>query len=871
MFMTIKSSGAASKKTQQPAFNQSLSPLFKVQPLALCIFMLLAGVHNPVFAQQNSAAAPDEVNKNGNNKAQAIETITVTAQKRQQNVMDVPVAIDTVSATDLKETNSVLLGDIADYTPGFKFSKDAVVQASASMRGISSSNISTGGDPSVAIFFDDFYLPRAAQSVMFSDMQRIEILKGPQGTLFGKNAAAGVVNMIPNAPSQDDEAFLKATLGNYALQRYEAMANTALSDEFALRLNLMSNQRDSFLNNVYSNYQGEELGNTDHQAARLAALWQAGANTKVQFSYDWDDVNQGYAPSIGVSPYAYSMNPLDRTIKNDVIDGHERRDMDALSLKMTHDFNDDWSGKLISSKRQWQVSGRDDSDGTADKTRYLDTINFEDSDIFYNELQLNYQKDNLSYVGGVTYSKENVYQKTSLNIMADTVARLTTANLNGMLIGALQGAGLPAEMINQMGLPADHLWNPQDWASILSVMAMVDPGAGQLLQMLGAAPFSPELVGAIAATGDLTYQAVSAGLGINEIFGPSNAGKLWAEDIINSGTFNSYGVYSDVDYQLNEQWGFTAGLRYSRDDKDFSWEIKERSFGAAMPGLTDFLFPLMPRLDASHSWSKLTGRAVTRYHLSQDSMVYLSYSTGYKSGGYDSLDPRSAITPFAPEEVGNLELGYKADLWGKLRLQLVGFQMDLTNRQRSVNSKEPGAGVAVPIVINGDQDINGVEVILDYQALDTLKLGLVTEYRSTESKWQQFYNAEGKLVTDVEKSSTADSYTLSADWTPNQQWLAGDIKLHLDYVYEENTRADDPDLLEVAKTIPAYFADSKSLNARLSWSSADQQWELALWGKNLTDSASTGGIGGWAADVLGTPITSLNPPRTYGAEVRYQF
>ena len=66
---------------------------------------------------------------------------------------------------------------------------------------------------------------------------------------------------------------------------------------------------------------------------------------------------------------------------------------------------------------------------------------------------------------------------------------------------------------------------------------------------------------------------------------------------------------------------------------------------------------------------------------------------------------------------------------------------------------------------------NGVEMILDYQATDTLKLGLVTEYRSTESKWQQFYNAEGNLVTDVEKSSTADSYTLSADWTPAQQWL----------------------------------------------------------------------------------------------------
>lgn len=842
------------------------------QPLAVAITLAICSASFCATAMAVQAAqAADEQGavQKGGNSGQAIETITVTAQKRVQNVMDVPVALDSISATDLKETNSVLLGDIADYTPGFKFSKDAVVQASAQMRGISSSNISTGGDPSVAIFFDDFYLPRAAQSVMFSDMQRIEILKGPQGTLFGKNAAAGVVNMLPNAPSFDNEAFIKGTVGNYALKRFELMGNAAVSDTFALRLNAMSNQRDSYIDNLYSAYQGEELGNTNHKAARLAALWAPGSATKLQLSYDYDDLNQGYAPGVGVSPYAYSMNPLDRRIENDVIDGHERRDMDAWSLKMTHDFNDDWSGKLISSTRQWQVSGRDDSDGTADKTRYLDTINYEDSDIFYNELQLNYAKNGFSYVGGLTYSKEKVFQTTTLNIMADTVARLTTQNINSMLMGALAQAGIPDAVAAQMGLPVDHIWQAQDWASVLSVMAMIDPAVAGLLQQLGAEPFSPELVGAIAATGDLTYQLVGAGLGINEIFGPSNGGRLWAEDIINRGNFTSYGVYSDVDYQLNERWGFTAGLRYSRDDKDFSWEIKERSFGAPMSGLTDFLFPVMPQLNASNDWSKLTGRAVARYHVDDNSMLYLSYSTGYKSGGYDSLDPRSAHNPFAPEEVGNLELGYKADLWQKLRVQATVYQMDLTNRQRAVNSKEPDAGVAVPIVINGDQDINGYELVLDYQATDTLKLGLVTEYRKTESKWQQFYNAEGDLVTDTEKASSADSYTLTADWSPSQQVWGGDVKLHMDYVYEENTRADDPDLLAVAKTIPAYFADTKALNARLSWQS--EQWELALWGKNLTDNETTGGIGGWAADVLGTPVTSMNPPRTLGAEVKLSF
>lgn len=839
---------------------------FKKSPLALVIGICLT---MPALAQQASTAANTTNAKDGDKPA--IEVMTVTAQKRAQNMMEVPLAIDSVSATDLKETNSVMLGDIADYTPGFEFSKDAVAQGTATMRGVTSSNISTGGDPSVAIFFDDFYMPRAAQSVMFADVQRIEILKGPQGTLFGKNAAAGVVNIVPNAPSQDNEAFLKTTLGDYGLKRFELMGNTALSDTFAVRLNAMSNQRDSYIENVNPNYQGNELGSVNHKAARLSTLWTPSSDTKVQLSYDWDDMDQGYAPGVGVSPYAYSMNPADRVIENDVVDGHERRDMTALTFKITHDFNDEWSGKFISGKRQWQVSGRDDSDGTADATRYLDTINFEDSDIFYNELQVNYHKDKLSYVGGITYSKENVKQITSLDITADTIARLTTQNINAMLISALLMNGVPDAQVGAMGLPVDHIWNAQDWASVLSVMSLMDPSIGDLIAGLGATPFSPELVAAIGATGDLTYQMLGAGLGLPELFGPSNAGKMWSEDIMNDGVFNSYGLYSDVDYQINDKWGVAAGLRYSHDKKDFSWEIRERSFGESMTNLTNFLFPVMPRLEASDSWSKVTGRLVGRYQPTDNQLWFLSYSTGYKSGGYDSLDPTSAFTPYAPEEVANIELGYKADLAANWRVQTSVYNMKLDNRQRSVNSKGPDDGVAVPIIINGDQTINGGELIVDWQATNTLKLGLVTELRRTESKWQPFYNQDGELVTDVEKSNSATSYTLTGDWQPDWHTAGGDWKLHLDYVYRENTRKDDPDLLAITSQIPDYFNDIKDLNARVSWVSSNANWELALWGKNLLDNDSTGGIGGFASAVLGTPLTSMDPPRTVGIDVTYQF
>ncbi len=139
--------------------------------------------------------------------------------------------------------------------------------------------------------------------------------------------------------------------------------------------------------------------------------------------------------------------------------------------------------------------------------------------------------------------------------------------------------------------------------------------------------------------------------------------------------------------------------------------------------------------------------------------------------------------------------------------------MDLTNRQRSVSSKGPGEGVAVPLVIGGDRKIR----------------------------------------------------------EPNDQPANGNLKLHVDYVNEQNTRADDPDLIAIASQIPGFFDDTKTLNARLSWTSSDEQLELAFWGKNLTDQDVVGGVGGFAADVLGTAMTSLSAPRTVGVEARYDF
>ena len=177
-----------------------------------------------------------------------LEEVVVTAQQREESTMSTPVTVNAFTAQDLTNTGALSIQDISDFMPGVDIGDGATTQTGITIRGVSSPNISSGGDPSAATFYDGSYVPRAATTIPFADLARTEVLMGPQGTLFGRNATAGVVNIVPNAPKQEFETFLKVRLGNYDLQRYEGMINLPLGDQFALRANLLTSLRDGAVN-----------------------------------------------------------------------------------------------------------------------------------------------------------------------------------------------------------------------------------------------------------------------------------------------------------------------------------------------------------------------------------------------------------------------------------------------------------------------------------------------------------------------------------------------------------------------------------------------------------------------------------------------
>jgi len=790
---------------------------------------------------------------------QGLEVIQVTAQKREQNIMSVPVTVGTVSSELIEESSSILMSEIDEFIPGFDLRDSSMTQAGVSMRGISSPSISVGGDPSTATFYDDIYMPRAAQNVLFSDIDRIEVLKGPQGTLFGRNAAMGVVKVVPKKPRNWQEGFLKAMLGTDNLRRYEGMANLPVSDDVYIRANFLSNQQDGIVKNISRPAWNEgkkvwDLGERDHSAGRISMLWDISNSTWLQVAYDLDDLEQAPPMAVGVSEFAYNggEDPFAPRAENDVREGVEARDMYGITTKLNHDFNRQWSAKYVLGYRDWETVNRQDEDGTGEITRYFDTSNNEDSDILYTELQLNFTSDRINAVGGFSYSSEDVSQQTELNMTADTMARLTTQELNAMMQGAMT---------------LDHIWNAEEWAAALTGLGFSDA----IMAGIGM-PGEPLTAGVVQATGDLTYDLVSQQLGIPEIYGPSHSGQFWQENVFNTGDFGNWGIYADVDYAINDKWNVIAGLRYSRDEKDFTWFIPETTFTEFRPGVGNALFPMVD-LKASDSWDKLTGRLVTSYNLDANQMIFGSYSTGYKSGGFDSLvpiDQAAGQNAFAPEDSTNIEFGYKGTLWDRLIANVSVYRTELDNFQISVESKPPGSPQAIPSILNENREITGIELDLRWYATDGLLLALVSDIRETDIDTPAFYNSIGELVPANSRSFDADTnYTLIANWSPKIDW--GVFNVHLDYVFVENTNDQQPDLEPFKLALPRYFADRKDLGMRISLSNHNATWELGLWGKNLLDERYVESVGGRTASVLGTPFGRINRGREVGVDFKYSF
>jgi iron complex outermembrane receptor protein len=784
---------------------------------------LVSSVAAALVALSGAQAMGQEEEKKGGYSLQ-LEEIVVTAQKREENYMSVPVTVNAFTAQDMVNTGALSIQDIDDFIPGVEISNGGSTQVGISVRGVSSPNISSGGDPSTATFYDGSYMPRAVTSIPFTDIARIEILKGPQGTLFGRNATVGVINIVPNNPGDEFEAFVKTRLGNYNLVRLEGMVNAPVTDNVAVRANIFSHKRDGITENVGI---GGDIRDEEFFAARASVLWTLSDRTDLQLSADMEDRDEQPREAIGVGKYAYqgSLDPYSGKAENDVVGAEETRDMYGVALKLNHDFNDELSIFGVVSYRDWDTTNLEDEDGTEDPRRYFDTNNIEDSNILYSELRFNYVSDKINLISGVNYSSEDVYQRTDIHTKADSYMQFLTSSSAGLGLGQ-----------------DDHIWD-------------------------------------IFGDNEATYLALSEASGV-AFLPPSFAGDLVTETMDNTGDFTNWGVFADLTYQLTDTLSVAGGLRYSADEKDYSWQTFASNidwpvapailnYDPAQTGADPANY--LSKFSDSKSWSKVTGRLVANWEFSDTAMTYLSYATGYKSGGWDGQSFASYVAgPFDPEDMANIELGLKGDFFDdSVRLEVALFHQELDGKQTQRTTKDgPDDPTASPSVVSSDEKTDGIGLIVQWNVLDNLRLGALTTYRDTEAKSDEYYNGAGELKGgDTESGNTSTNYTLRFDWTP--EIPVGYLLVHVDFVSIEDSGDHDDDAIYYEG--PWYFQDRELLSARVAWESDDGSIEVALWGKNLLDNEYASNPGGFVADDLGAAYTSIEDPLTYGVDLRYAF
>jgi iron complex outermembrane receptor protein len=350
-----------------------------------------------------------------------LEEVVVTAQKREQSLQDVPITISAISQELIEQTGINTITEVIPMVPGLTGSDYGLATNTWAIRGISSNDWTIGSEPSVGVFFDDAYVGRNIfATTTFFDINRIEVVKGPQGTLFGRNAAAGAISLISNRPGDENELRLGVSLGDEGQERYEVVGNWAVSDSFALRLSYQHQEWEGMWEEINS---GDDAY-VESDYVRLMARWDVTDNIEALFRFNYGDVETNYTSVVNIPtnladpgeeyPDKYAINRPNS----------EENEDEGFGLRLNWQINDSLSLVSITDVRSGENDYFEDVDGTADDVA-IDEALFGvpggavggldvpvglggDADTVYQEFRLNGGSDSLTWFTGVSYYYEDL-------------------------------------------------------------------------------------------------------------------------------------------------------------------------------------------------------------------------------------------------------------------------------------------------------------------------------------------------------------------------------------------------------------------------------------------------------------------------------
>ena len=277
-------------------------------------------------------AACGSVAANAQNGVSVLEEIIVTANKREQSLQDVASAVTGFSAEFINEAGIGDLMSITELTPGFSMSSFSLGQPQLHIRGIGSNEDGAGGDPSVASYIDGIYVARAAgSSFNFIDIERIEVLRGPQGTLYGKNAIGGVINVVSAQPHDSLAGRAEFVVGEYDLREFRGSLNLPLSDQVFANMAINYRERDGYVDNQLT---GDEHQDLNDIAAHGQIRYEPSDSFDITLGLEWEEVDRNGNGRHTVGPVLGALHDDDEfTTQSDVL-GYQTRDTGAARVEM---------------------------------------------------------------------------------------------------------------------------------------------------------------------------------------------------------------------------------------------------------------------------------------------------------------------------------------------------------------------------------------------------------------------------------------------------------------------------------------------------------------------------------------------------------
>ena len=779
-----------------------------------------------------------------------IGEVLVTARKREERLQDVPAAVSAYSTEELRDRGVDSITEVARLTPNVTINETSGLYAGAIQVFIRGIGNDPGFDQGIGIYVDDVYLNRIGGALLdVYDVERIEVLKGPQGHLYGRNTIGGALKYVSREPDNETRMRVEGKLGGDSLRKVRANLSGALVEDTLFgSFAISSTNHDGYQTNLYD---GSEFASADRLAMRGSLAWQASDSLRFKLVGDAlrDDsaprvptrvaVNLGGPAGLGAfgallstanlfvpgAAYLAPGQALDTSLPTDkdhvntafIDGGFDQFELDTTGVSLTADWDldDVWSVKSITALRAYEHSVPFDFDGSHQV--FINTLQEWDSDDWSQELQLNYTSDNLIGVAGFYY----------LNGDYENVGLTTQTPLLRLLSSHVKRTHKDERTVKSTSVYANVDWDINDqWQ--LSVGGRYTEDKKEIDQIT-----------------DVTLtQHVAAFLRIPGLEqAPLVLSPTGAFIVPNLPFFNFFLPHRDIDGNIIGRGNMETVITYP-----------ENKIG-------------------SDKWSEFTPSAKLSYRASEDVLLYAGVSTGFKSGGFTFTGRAYNAASYEPETVATYTVGMKSTLLeGSLRFNIEAFLNDYNDKQFTVIVLEEGTGRLVQTNDNaGKVETRGFEFeLLWLPPVDGLALNLNVGYLDVEVKELIDEISPGMLgnVADDRAMGYAPEWMVQAraQYTASLGG-AGTLTFAVDADYRDKMYTDSPVVLSDPFNLNALSDDRILANAFLTYLSNDGQWRVTLEAKNLGGKRVLEHTYQVSNFILG----GYNPGRTWGLTVAYEM